>query len=349
MVYLSSALLNIFIISLIIHFKTYLKFYNYTDIQKAHSGFIPRLGGFSIIISTYISIYIFLKDSILLEKSILIGSLLILVICTKEDLLGNVKARIRFIAIFIASFIVIYNFGNLPQHQIPIFEFIFEIKLLEILFYSLALTAIANGVNLIDGTNGLAAFTTLSMILSMIIISISNEEYLIIKNLLVLATVTLTFLFFNFLFGSIFLGDTGAYWLGWINGILLIYFFAANEHITTWSVILISSYPIIEVSFSMIRKILRNKSPFAADHNHIHTKLFFLLNKNNENNKSFNSLSTICLMPLWFIPVSVVAWVDKVPILVLFAVIIQIGIYLTYYFVLPAPPKNKVKFYNKYL
>lgn len=348
MVYLFSALINVLIISLIIHFKKYIKFYDYKNIQKAHSGFVPRLGGFSIILSTYLSIYIFFEESFLLKQSILFSTFLILIVCTKEDLFGNVKASIRFITIFISSFLVIYNLDSLPRHQIPVFEFIFEFRLLEIIFYSLALTAIANGINMIDGTNGLAALTTLSMILSMIIVSISNEEYLIIENLLVIASVTLTFLFFNFLFGSIFLGDTGAYWLGWINGILLIYFFSANEHITTWSAILISSYPIIEVSFSMIRKILKNKSPFKADHNHIHTKLYFLLKKNNENQKSFNSLTTICLMPLWFIPVSVVAWVDKVPVLVLFALLIQFIIYLMYYFILPSPPKNKVDIYNKY-
>ena len=277
------------------------------------------------------------------------GSVIILIVGLKEDILGNVSPITRLITILVASLIFISNLDSYPILNFNLFNDVYEYKLFKIIFYVLAISALANGVNMIDGMNGLASFSVISMLSSIVLLSFIFEEYELIKTSIYIILAIIGFMVFNFPKGLIFMGDTGAYWLGWVTGLLIIKLFSINGNISTWCVVLITSYPIIEVLFSAIRKIINGYSPFEADHKHIHIKLFFAISKNKDNSNLLNGLVTICLMPLWFIPLSLVAWIDKFPILVLFSILLQISIYLIYYFILPDPDKKEyLKLFNKY-
>lgn len=333
----------------VIKFKDIFEINKYTGLQKSHEGFTPRLGGVIIVIFSYIYEIAFNQNSILFNLDILIGSLILLLIGLKEDLLGNVKPITRFIAIIIATFLFIYNLENFPTLNINLFNEFYEFKLFKIIFYVLAISTLTNGTNMIDGMNGLAGFTALSMFSSIILISFLYNEFELVRTCLVIIISIIGFMIFNFPKGLIFMGDTGAYWLGWITGILLIKLFALNDQINTWCLILVVSYPIIEVIFSSLRKIFSGYSPFQADHKHIHIKLFFALSKNKENANLINGLVSICLMPLWILPLGMVAWIDRLPILIFVAVFIQLMIYLLYYFILPTPNKKEyLQLFNKY-
>ena len=336
----------------LVKFKHSFNFFEYRGLQKSHEGFTPRVGGIIIIIFSYAYIFFMEENSIIFNYEVLIGTILIFLFGLKEDLFGNVKPITRFFILIISSFIFIFTSESFPELNINVMEEFYDFKLFKIIFYVLALTALANGANMIDGMNGLGGFSIISMIVSIIILSyIHNSSELIITCIFILLATSI-FLIFNFPKGLIFMGDTGAYWLGWITGIIILKFFSANPQISLWTVVLITSYPMMEVIFSFIRKYLSGYSPFDADHRHIHIKLFFAIggSENDENKKKlYNSLVTICLMPLWFIPLTFVAWIDQFPYLLFVAIVIQIVIYFSYYLILPNPDKKKyLAIFKKY-
>jgi len=334
-------ILTQFIIYYLIHIKSELfNFYDYVGIQKSHEGFVPRIGGLIIMIYSYVFVFFNKVDSYLLDWPVFVGSILIILIGTKEDLFGNVRPLYRFLIILICSTIFIISLEKFPTISIPIFEEFLSIRIIEVAFYVIAISALTNGINIIDGANGLAGLSLVAMFFGLIILGSIYKDYKIIVMCLFIIIPICIFLIFNFPLGKIFLGDAGAYWLGWILGVFIIKFFAEHPEISTWCAVIIVSYPIMEVIFSFIRKFLDNRSPFDADHKHIHIKLFFSINSNNENKNFISSLVTICLMPLWFVPISLLAWIDKFSYLVLLCISMQLILYFLYFFILPTPDRK---------
>lgn len=336
----------------LVKFKHSFNFFEYRGLQKSHEGFTPRVGGMIIIIFSYAYVFFADQNSILFTYEVLIGTVLIFLFGLKEDLFGNVSPITRFLILIISSFIFIFNSESFPELNINVMEEFYDFKLFKIIFYVLALTALANGTNMIDGMNGLGGFSILSMIISIIVLSYIHDSLELVLTCLLIILATSIFLIFNFPKGFMFMGDTGAYWLGWITGIIILKFFSANPQISLWTVVLITSYPMTEVIFSFIRKYLSGYSPFDADHKHIHIKLFFAMggSEGDENKKKlYNALVTICLMPLWFIPLTFVTLIDQFPFLLFIALIIQIFIYMAFYFILPDPDKKKyLTIFKKY-
>ena len=273
-----SSLISIFFIFL---FKGKLELLSneYNTIQKLHLKYVPPLGGILIYVNYYMYLLIFYKDSFLLDANIFIPSLFIILIGLKEDILSNVSPMLRFLIIFIASFIFIYNSESLPHIDIKIInKFFNEYPIIEVLFYTIGLTALSNGVNMVDGINGLAGFTLISIILGLISILIINNIFISFFSgeLLSLLILIIIFLIFNFPYGKIFLGDAGAYWLGWLMGVFIIKIFSVHN-LHTWVAVLLIIYPSMEVVFSTLRKIYQKKSPLKPDLNHIHIKLYYKL------------------------------------------------------------------------
>ena len=301
---LVSYFLNIFVcfflILLCLRFRENLfKVYSqYNTVQKIHEGYVPPIGGLVIFISFYLGIFSFSGSFFNNQSYIFMCSTLILLIGVMEDFSGKIKPIIRLLTIFISSLIFVFYQERLPKIEVPILESILsDIPFAEEVFFAIGLTMVANGMNMIDGVNGLAGMSALSIILAISsILAFYGGLQLYISELFFLMIPLTIFLLFNFPFGKIFLGDAGAYWIGWILGVWIIEIFAKFP-INTWGALLILFYPLYEVIFSFIRKVLCGKSPFLPDVNHLHIKLYFFLKGKNERSIKFNSFVTVCLMP----------------------------------------------------
>ena len=160
-------------ITFVIKFKHLFKFYDYKTIQKTHFGYVPRLGGILISIYFLLICYLFIyKESYeVLNTNILISGFFISLFTIKEDLYGNTKPLLRLLIIFIFSLFAIYNFSSLPKFDNQIISYALNNNIIEIIFYSICLTILSNGNNMIDGMNGLASFAVLSILCSLIILS----------------------------------------------------------------------------------------------------------------------------------------------------------------------------------
>lgn len=314
---------------------------NYNPVQKIHLNYVPPLGGLIIFISFYLLNYFNTRGSIYFEMHIIIPSLIIIAIGLIDDIFGGVSATSRFIIIFISSLIFVLFNKNLPVLHISYFgDIINDNHLIKILFYSLCLTALSNGLNMIDGMNGLSGFTSLSIIFCLLIIIFSfgaGNTRLI--SLLFLFLCILVFLIFNFPFGKIFIGNSGAYWIGWILGVSLIDTFSILK-INTWSAGVILFYPSMEVLFSIVRKLIQKKSPFVSDTEHLHLIVFKSICGPIQRSTSFNSFTTLCLMPLWASPPILTILILAFPSISSIILILMIFFYLLYYFIIPF---NKIK------
>jgi UDP-N-acetylmuramyl pentapeptide phosphotransferase/UDP-N-acetylglucosamine-1-phosphate transferase len=236
--------------------------------QKFHKKPVPRAGGIPIFLAFVISSLILNHQ---LGIYICLVSLPVFLSGIIEDLTHKISPAIRLAAAFISASLgviflggIVENLGYLILPFLPAF-----------LFTVVAVAGTVNSVNIIDGLNGLTSGT---VILANIFIALALYhvgDYQLMTICLLSITATLGFYVFNIVKGKIFLGDGGAYFLGFLLAETSILMVNRNPDISPWFPLAVLIYPVFEVLFSFYRrKIKKNMSPFEADGLHLHTLLF---------------------------------------------------------------------------
>lgn len=244
------------------------------DNRRVHKHPIPLMGGVAIYISIIITALIFLKinKSIL---SIIIGGTIILVSGIIDDIKGlSPKGKLLF---QIAGAIVLI-LGDVKIDAVtnPFGEVgtVIPLNGLSIPVTIFWVVGITNTLNLIDGLDGLAA--GVASIASLSFFSVAGElNYSTIMLMsAILAGGCLGFLPYNFNPASIFMGDTGALFLGFMLAAISIE--GVMKSVATIAVvvpILILGIPIFDTTFAIFRRLLNGKSIAEADKGHLHHRL----------------------------------------------------------------------------
>jgi UDP-N-acetylmuramyl pentapeptide phosphotransferase/UDP-N-acetylglucosamine-1-phosphate transferase len=340
-----SFVLNGFIVYLW-HKKFYQKLglKSYQAIQRIHLNETPRLGGLVFILSlASLVMYHPANESIQLFKLILICLTPIILIGLKEDLFHNVEPSIRLLALLFVGWLFRAQFtGPLPVlTDIP---FIGKLLLLQggiSIFYILSMTAVANGMNLIDGVNGLCGAVALSILGALLFVSYKTSDVVMLSTIFSVILILMPFLIFNYPYGKIFLGDSGAYSLGLIISMLTIILFGRHPEISPWGAVLILIYPVAEVVFSLLRRMLKGVSIYHADTAHLHLKLFHFFRPQPHYKKIANALVTPALSCLWLFPYLTFTWVYQKPLFIWIAIILFISLYVLLYVLVPKVQKKK--------
>ena len=328
------------------YLQSFTKYFKYNAIQRIHDGETPRLAGVII----YIGFIFYWLGSDFSFFSTLLGSILIatiplLAISLKEDLLNNTPPFQRFIAILISAilFLCLYDGLVLPSIDLSFLSIIFNNFYLTFIFFVFAISALANGVNMIDGANGLSGMTVFCQIAGIAFLSYASDDNELSFISLFIMSFMFIFLLFNYPWGKIFLGDGGAYFVGFISGVLCIIFFGRNPDLSPWNAILLLFYPIMETIFSTFRKLFyEKKSPLQPDENHLHLKLFYLISASSiKSNRIANGLVMPFLSIIWLTPIALLPWVYFSPFLIMMALLILTVIYCGFYWALPR--KNILK------
>jgi len=165
-----------------------------------------------------------------------------------------------------------------------------------IIFSIFAIIGMMNAINIIDGFNGLASGIILLILLSFAIVGYQQNDNNILSIITITAGTTLGFFILNFPKGKIFLGDGGAYLLGFIVAILGIFLASNYEDVSPWYIIAIFIYPVWEVIFSIIRKLYIGLSPLAPDSYHLHMLIYRQVTKNNPLTSLFILVTTLPFM-----------------------------------------------------
>ena len=242
--------------------------------RKIHKKPIPTLGGLSIFFSFMLGYMLYARESTMM-LSVLMGSFL-LILCGIIDDINPVKAKYKFIVQLVAaSTIVIY--GNLILNEVTIFGLNLYFtqpwsQIITIIF----IVAVTNIINLIDGIDGLASGISAIYFITIAIIAFVLNQMggLDIILSLIMAGATLGFLAHNFPPASIFLGDTGSYFLGFIISIIALLGYKATTLTSLVIPIAILAIPIFDTASAIIRRLLKHQNPFTnPDREHLHHQL----------------------------------------------------------------------------
>ena len=193
-----------------------------------------------------------------------------------EDLTRSVRPRYRMLAAVVSAMLAsTFAGGVIPRLDLPWVD-----DLIPHLWLALPLTwfmvaGACNAINLIDGTNGLAGGTALILFGGLAAAAGWSGDALTLTEALVVMGPLVGFLAWNYPRGRVFLGDAGAYFIGFMYAELSIRLVARNDDISAWFVIVLAAYPIIETLFSIYRrKILRRAPSMASDALHLHSLIY---------------------------------------------------------------------------
>ena len=319
----------------------------YKAIQRIHLNETPRFGGFIFILSL-ISFVAFsnANESIQLLKIILLSSVPIIFVGIKEDLFHNVEPAIRLLALFFVGWLFRAQFtGPLPVlADIPVIGKLLLLQGGISIFYILSMTAVANGMNLIDGVNGLCGAVALSILSALLFLSYKTADIAMLSLIFSVILFLIPFMLMNYPYGQIFLGDLGAYSLGLIVSMLTIILFGRHPEISPWGAVLILIYPVIEVVFSLLRRIVKGVSIYHPDTAHLHLKLFYFFRPQPHYKKIANALVTPVLSAFWLFPLLTISWVYQKPLFIWIAIILFIALYFMLYTLVPnVQKKNSYK------
>ena len=265
---------------------------NYTgNIHQRFVGkqIIPLSGGIFIVSAFLIMFY---KDytffCIILSLVFLLGFF--------SDIKFLSSPKYRFFFQFLVIFLFVY-FSNLQIYptRILFLDLILENIWISYFFTVFCILIAINGSNFIDGLNGLVLgyYLIISVIIFKLGLSIQTD---IFHSQIIFLIIFLAFLFLLNLLNQFYIGDSGAYSLGFIFSFLLISIYLFNKNISPFFIILLLWYPCFENLFSIIRKYKFKKSPISPDEKHLHQLLFFFISKKLKlRNIYLNNLSS-CLI-----------------------------------------------------
>jgi UDP-N-acetylmuramyl pentapeptide phosphotransferase/UDP-N-acetylglucosamine-1-phosphate transferase len=220
-----------------------------------------------------------------------------------DDLKLNLKPKLRLILmIFFLIVLVISNQFYVQNTGIAFLNRLLQIDIFSLFFICLCFLFIINGSNLIDGYNGLLSIHILIILINLFFVNYftgnSGLAVFILSGILIL----LGFLKYNFPRASIFLGDSGSYFLGTFTAISVIKTSIANPSISAFYFCILLFYLFFEVFFSFIRKIIvEKKSPLFPDNKHLHMLLYKILCKKNNNKLKSNFQVSIIINTFYLI------------------------------------------------
>ena len=318
----------------------------YKAIQRIHLNETPRLGGFIFILSmaSFVA-FSTSNESVQLLKIILICLIPIIFMGIKEDLFHNVEPAIRLLALLFVGWLFRTQFtGPLPVlTDIPLIGKLLLLQGGISIFYILGMVTVANGMNLIDGVNGLCGAVALSILSALLFLSYKTNDITMLSLIFSVILFLIPFMLMNYPYGQIFLGDLGAYSLGLIASMLTIILFGRHPEISPWGAVLILIYPIIEVVFSSLRRTVKGVSIYHPDTAHLHLKLFYFFRPQPHYKKIANALVTPALSVLWLFPLLTISWVYQKPLFTWIAIILFIALYVLLFALLPNFQKNSRK------
>lgn len=244
--------------------------------QKFHARAVPRVGGAGVMVAIVAGAAMAQVD-----QPIAARSLWMLIACTlpafaagiTEDLTKNVSPRRRLLATAVSAGLAILLLEALiTRTDIPGIDHLLRWAPFAVALTVFVITGVANAVNIIDGFNGLASMCVLMMVLALAYVSFQVGDTFVFTASLITAGAVLGFFVWNFPAGLIFLGDGGAYLLGFLLAELSILLIHRNPSVSPIFALLLCAYPIFETIFTIYRrKVVRGVATAEPDGIHLHT------------------------------------------------------------------------------
>ncbi len=245
------------------------------DNRRMHTEPVPRLGGLAIFLGFFFSVFLFVEitDQV---RSMLLGAVIIVILGVLDDKFA-LKAMPKFCIQIVAALVAVLGGNVITYISNPnIFSTIpyMNLGIWSIPISVLWIVAITNAVNLIDGLDGLAAGVSTISSVTMLVIALlmSDSEVAIMMG--ALSGACLGFLPYNKNPATIFMGDTGSTFLGYVLAVVSIQgLFKMYSLISFVVPFLMLGLPIFDTAFAFVRRLLHGQNPMKADRSHVHHRL----------------------------------------------------------------------------
>ncbi|MBQ2547060.1 MAG: undecaprenyl/decaprenyl-phosphate alpha-N-acetylglucosaminyl 1-phosphate transferase [Clostridia bacterium] len=240
------------------------------DGRRIHKKPIPRIGGVAIYFGFVVTSLLFCDVSRELV-TIWIGGGVLVIIGIIDDVV-RLNAWIKLIVQLVVAVFAVCNgtvitHVNLGGGYVPLGVFSIPLSILWI-------AGLTNAINFIDGLDGLACGVSAISSLSLLIVVLLHGDMISTLLCAIMLGACLGFLPFNSNPARIFMGDTGALFLGFCFAVLSVQGVFKLHAVLAFIVPLtIFAVPLFDMVFAIVRRLVAGKSPFAPDRGHIHHRL----------------------------------------------------------------------------
>lgn len=192
-----------------------------------------------------------------------------------EDISKHGGVLLRMGCILLSSVLAWWFLGvRVTRIDIAMLDSILAVPVVSLLFSVIALAGVTNAMNFIDGYNGLAAAVAAIMLAGIGYVAFLQADLIVWALAAAGIGACLGFMFWNWPRGLIFLGDGGAYILGFWIASLAILLVARNPLVSPWFAFLLVSYPVVETVFTVLRRLSRQNNPGMPDAAHLHQLVY---------------------------------------------------------------------------
>ena len=219
--------------------------------QKLHVRQTPRIGG----IAVYAGYWAIagLAPAALSDLLLVVGlsALPVFLAGLVEDVTKGNQIVLRLVASVVSGFLFCLLSGHgVPRLDVPIVDHLVAIPAIAVVLTAVMVTAFTHALNVVDGLHGLATGIGIVMLAAFAIIAERALDHDLALFCLIMIGVLAGFLVINFPFGHLFLGDCGAYLVGFIVAVTAVALSVRNPDVSPWACVVVLSYPLLETIFS---------------------------------------------------------------------------------------------------
>jgi len=246
--------------------------------QKFHVRPVPRIGGLGIVLGVaagFAALALRGADG-RFATTLMACAMPVFLTGMTEDITKNVSPRRRLAAAALsAAFAAFAMDGVIARTDLPGVDWLVASRIGSILLAVFVVAGFANAVNIIDGFNGLAAMCVVIMLICIAYVAFQVGDVEIGWLALAGVGAVLGFFVWNFPAGLVFLGDGGAYFLGFYVGELAILLVHRNGRVSPMFALLLGIYPVFETVFSIYRRrVVRGRPVGMPDGAHLHSLIY---------------------------------------------------------------------------
>ena len=249
------------------------------QVHKMHVHPVTRVGGIGVLIGLSASFLTrWLDDTVIARQSalILLGALPVFTAGLLEDLTKRGWVGSRLLASIISAALAGWLLdGWLTRLDVPHLDDWMRISAVSIGFTCLAVAGVTNSFNIIDGFNGLAGGVAMIILVSLAYVAFKVGDVLVFAVSMTGVGAIVGFMLWNFPRGLIYLGDCGAYLLGFLVAETSVLLVVRNPTVSPWFPLILCSYPVFETLFTIYRRLVwRGAHPTRPDAAHLHHMIY---------------------------------------------------------------------------
>jgi UDP-N-acetylmuramyl pentapeptide phosphotransferase/UDP-N-acetylglucosamine-1-phosphate transferase len=250
-----------------------------TGVQKMHTTAVPRVGGIALAIAVTLTLALGSLVGTNPRKEpfeLLLCATPVLLAGVAEDITKRVSPAARLLCAIGSAGLGVFMLDAVIQRvDLPLIDHLLTYWPVALGLTLLTVSGLTNAINIIDGFNGLACGIAVLVFSSVGFVAHQVDDWLILSVALTMIGTVIGFLIWNYPFASIFLGDGGAYFIGFVMAELVVLLIARHPSVSPWYAAVVTIYPVFETVFTIYRRrIVRGCAAGEPDGIHLHTLVF---------------------------------------------------------------------------